>query len=284
MSTTTRQRLRLRAHFGISKNPFAKKMWARHMFDSGSQRDLLYGLEMWTEVGGIALVTGPSGVGKSITLRRFVQELDDNRFRVFTFSYLPSTVTGFLRSLCRLLGLPMRMHRTDLFDAVQQHLVEYAEQHGSHPILVIDDAEGLTAAVVDTLRRMTAYELDAEDRFSILIAGTDDVLRVIRPAQQEPLRSRISFAQMLHPFNLEDTRNYVRFHLERADANPKLISDAAVTRLFQASQGRPRQINQLALQAMIGAAVAGLETIDGDFMKQVIQSHPLYHAVDGVSP
>ena len=282
--TTTHQRKRLRAHFGLSKNPFAKKMWARHMFDSVSQRELLAGLEMWTELGGIALVTGPSGVGKSITLRRFVHELDDNRFRVFSFSYLPSTVTGFLRSLCRHLGLPMRLHRTDLFDAAQQHLAEYAEQHGAHPIVVLDDAEGLTGDVVDTLRRMTAYDLDAEDRFSVLIAGTDEVLRVIRPAHQEPLRTRITFAHMLHPFNLEDTRNYVRFHLQRADANPKLFSDAGVTKLFQASQGRPRQINQLALQALIGAAVSGRETIDGDFMKRVIQAHPLYHSSDGATP
>lgn len=279
-----RQRMRLRAHFGFSKSPFAKKMWARHMFDSMSQRQLLRGLEMWSELGGISLVTGPSGVGKSIALRRFVHELDDSRFRVFSFSYLPSTVTGFLRSLCRHLGLPMRLHRVDLFDAAQHMLVHYADQHGAHPIVVLDDAEGLTEAVVDMLRRLTTYDLDAEDRFSVLIAGTDDVLRVIRPAHQEPLRTRISFAHVLHAFNLEDTHNYIRFHLERADANPKLFSDDATSRLFHASQGRPRQINQLAVQALIEAAVAGRETLDGAFMKHVIASHPLYHATDGASP
>ena len=282
--TAERQRMRLRAHFAFSKSPFAKKMWARQMFDSMSQRQLLRGLEMWTDLGGIALVTGPSGVGKSITLRRFVHELDDSRFRVFSLSYLPSTVTGFLRSLCRHLGLPMRLHGVDLFDAAQQMLVQYADQHGAHPVLVLDDAEGLTDPVVDTLRRLTTYDLDAEDRFSLLIAGSDELLRVIRPTHQEPLRTRISFAHVLHAFSLEDTQNYVRFHLERADADPKLFSPDAVARIFHASQGRPRQINQLALQALIEAAVAGRESIDGAFIKHVIAAHPLYHATDGASP
>ena len=39
------------------------------------------------------------------------------RFHVIDFDYLPTTQTGFLRSLCRKLGLPMRLHSADLFDA-----------------------------------------------------------------------------------------------------------------------------------------------------------------------
>ena len=104
---------RLRSHYAFTKMPFCKGMWARHMFGSESQRELLQGLELWTELKGLALVIGPSGVGKSITLRRFVEERDDARFRVLSFTYLPTTVNGFLRSLSRRLGLRMRMHTAD---------------------------------------------------------------------------------------------------------------------------------------------------------------------------
>lgn len=68
---TQRQKRKLRAHFGFSKLPFNKAMWAKQMFDSESQRELSHGLEMWTEIAGFGLVTGHSGVGKSISLRRF---------------------------------------------------------------------------------------------------------------------------------------------------------------------------------------------------------------------
>jgi type II secretory pathway predicted ATPase ExeA len=273
---TGRQKRKLRSHFGFARLPFAKAMWATHMFDSQSQRELLDGLGLWTEVHGISLVNGPTGVGKSITLRRFVSELDTARFHLVDFEYLPTTTTGFLRSLCRKLALPMRVHTADLFDAVKAHLSTYEQEHGPHPILVIDNGEGLSITILDLLRRLTCYELDAEDRFSLLLAGTDELLAALRDGALASLRTRISYAQTLRPFALEDTRNYIQFHLQRAEVDPKLFTEDAIKRLFQASHGRPRAINQLAMQALIQAAVLGRDTVDGDFMAHLITAHPLY--------
>lgn len=278
---TPRDSMRLRKHYGFSRVPFTKHMWAAQMFDSQGQRELLQGLRMWTEVRGFTLVAGPAGVGKSITLRRFVQDLDEARFRVIDFSYLPTTVTGFLRSLSRKLDLPMRQHSADLFDQVQRYLVSYENDHGAHPVIVIDDAEGLPFQVIDLLRRLASYDLDSQDLFSIVLAGTDDILLVLGHPALESLRSRLFYVQALRPFGLEDTRNYIRFHLERADLDPKLFSDPAVKRLFQASKGRPRSINQLATQALIQAAVQGRDKLDGDFMAAVIGAHPLYQSTGG---
>lgn len=278
------EKLRLRSHFAFSHMPFSKYMWAKHMFDSAAQRELLQGLLMWTEVKGIALVTGATGVGKSITLRRFAAELDEARYRIFEFTQLPATLHGFLRSLSRKLGLPMRLHTTDLFDAVQSHLAGFASEHGPHPVLLIDDAEGITDSVLDALRRLTCYELDAEDRFSFVLSGTDDLVATLRHPALAPLRSRVTYAQALRPFGVEDTRNYVVHHLTHAGVDPKLFSDEAVKRIFQASEGRPRNINQLAIHALIGAAALGRETIDGEFMGRQVDSHPLYRAKPGAEP
>ena len=70
----------------------------------------------------------------------------------------------------------------------------------------------------------------------------------------------------------------MRFHLERAEGDPKLFSDDAARRIFQASQGRPRHVNQLSVHVLIAAAVLGRETIDGNFVAQQIAAHPLYAA------
>jgi type II secretory pathway predicted ATPase ExeA len=227
------------------------------------------------------LVSGPAGVGKSITLRRFVAGLDQARWRVIEFSYLPTTPTGFLRTLNRKLGLPMRMHGADLFDQAQNYLVNHQQDHGSHPLILVDDGEGLPVAVIDLLRRLTSFDLDSEDRFSIVFSGTEDLLTTLAVPSLEPLRSRFSYVQGLRPFGLDDTRNYVRFHLDRAETPPKLFSDSAIRQLFNASAGRPRSINQLAVQALIHAAVHGRDEIDGDLMKGLIQTHPLFQASMG---
>ena len=273
---TTPDKKRLRSHFGFTKIPFSKYMKASQMFDSTSQRELRYGLDMWTEVKGFSLVTGPTGVGKSITLRRFLQELQTTRYIVFEVSTLPATVNGFLRLLSRKLGLPMRQHTTDFFDAAQKYLMSYEQDHGSHPILVIDDAEGLMPEVVDAIRRLTTYNLDSQDRFSVLISGIEGLLEVLQMNLLAPLRARFSFVQSLKPFGMEDTRNYICFHLERADGDPNLFTDDAIRKIFQASMGRPRSINQLALQALIQTAVQGRDQIDGTSMKNLIAAHPLY--------
>jgi len=273
-----RVKRKLRAHFGFTKLPFNKAMWAKQMFDSESQRELRDGLAMWTEVAGFALVTGHSGVGKSISLRSFVADLDENRFRIVQFTYLPSTVTGFLRSLARALGVKVFRIGSDLFDAVRLHLTAHEVDQAAHPIIIIDDAEGLSIEVLDVLRRLTTSDLDAEDRFSIVLAGTEEISTTLRHPMLESLRSRVSYAHALRPFTLEDTRAYVRFHMERAEGDPKLFSDDATRRLFQASQGRPRHVNQLAMHVLIAAAVLGRETVDGNFVGQQIAAHPLYAA------
>ena len=283
MSPSKRQTQRLRAHFAFTKLPFHKAMWAKQMYDSAAQRELRQALEMWTDLHGVVVVVGPSGVGKSITLRRFVGDLDESRFHVIRFTYLPTSTVGFLRSLTRALGLPMRHHGADLFDAAQQHLVTYEKEHGPHPLLIVDDAEGLSVPVLDILRRLTAWDLDAEEHFSMLISGTEMMLRTLRHEGLSPLCSRVAYTHGLRPFSLDDTRNYIRFHLERAEGDVKLFSDEAIKKLFQASGGKPRYINQLSVQALIQAAVMGREKINGSFMAEQISNHPFYQHSPGAS-
>lgn len=266
---------RLQSHFGLAGLPFRKGITAQQMFDSASQREVFHALILWLGVRGIALMTAATGLGKSITARRFCLELDEARYRVWRFGQVPMTPNGFLRSLSRMLDLPVRRQTADLFDAVRTHLVTYAEVHGPHPLLILDDVEGMRVDCLDLLRRLTTWEMDAEDRVSVLLIGTDDLLRTLQHPDLASLRSRISYARQLRPFGLEDTRNYVRFQLKQAGGSPDILSDDAVRELYAVAQGAPRTTNQIALQAMIQAAVEGVERIDGRFMQSVISSHPL---------
>jgi type II secretory pathway predicted ATPase ExeA len=269
------QKRRLQAHFAFSGMPFRKNVPAHKMFDSRAQRDLVHALALWAELRGLGLVTGPTGVGKSISVRKFVSQLDEQRFHVLRFHQVPTTPTGLLRSLSRLLELPMRRHLADLFDQIREHLTVTAAS-GPHTLIVLDDAEGMRPEALDIVRRLTATDLDADDRFSVLTAGTDDLLHTLARPELASLRSRFAYAVALRPFSLEDTLNYVRFHLREAGTTATLLTDDAVRAVFHVSQGVPRLINQLVLQALIQAAVEGRDDVDGRFMKALIAAHPLY--------
>jgi len=272
---TPPQRQRLKAHFGMTRVPFCKTIQTHQMFDSSSQRELYHSLILWSEIRGMTLVIGDPGVGKSITLRRLVYDLDKNHFNVYKLSCVPSTPVGVLRSLCRVLGLPVLNHGADLFDAVQNHLASYQHENGPHPLLVIDDADGMKTSCLDVLRRLTTYDLDAEDRFSLILSGTEALVRTLRHPTLKPLRSRFVFSQSLRPFNLEDTRNYITYHLQRVDAPHSLITDPAVSKIFALSKGIPREINQVVQYLLIKAAACGIEQIDGDFAAAKISENPL---------
>jgi len=136
-------------------------------------------------------------LAERLPLRRFTSGLDEARFLVIDFAYLPSTVTGFMRSLSRKRALPMRLHTADLFDAAQAYLTSYEKDHGAHPIIVLDDAEGLRVPVIDAIRRLTCYDLDSEDRFSVLLSGTEELLTKLADPVLTPLRSRFTYSYTL---------------------------------------------------------------------------------------
>jgi type II secretory pathway predicted ATPase ExeA len=97
----------------------------------------------------------------------------------------------------------------------------------------------------------------------------------------ERFNTRLGFVHALRGLNLEDTRNYIAFQLRHAGARDGLFAEGAVKKLFQASGGTPRRINQLALHTLIQGAVLGIDTVSTEFMTQQLHSHPLYDPATG---
>lgn len=270
------QKRRLQAHFGFTGLPFRKNVKAGKMFDSQSQRELRHGLHLWLEIRGLGLVTGPSGVGKSISVRRFVAELPADRYAVHHFGQIPTTALGFLRALSRRLQLRHRAHLADQFEDIRAALARHEDEHGTHPVLILDDAEGMRPSTLDLVRRLTAHELDGTEAVSILLVGTERLLDTLRDPILVPLRTRFGYAHQLRAFGLEDARNYVRHHVTTSGGGDRLFTEGALTALFSASQGVPRQVNQLALQALVDAVVRGQDAVDASLMKHMLKAHPLY--------
>lgn len=272
------QRLHLKSYFGFSKIPFTKYMWATKMFDASAQIELIQGLHLWLETRGIAFVYGPAGVGKSITLRRFKAEVDERRYDLFYLFNLRITPLGFLRSLSRTLGLPVLYHQADLFDSISTYLAQYEERNRKHPILIFDDGDGLSDTLIDMLRLLANFDMDSQDRFSFILSGSHKLALRLREPLNEAFKQRIGFAHNLRAFTIEDARNYIRFHLDRVDAPKELFNDEAVQIIFNLAQGLPRVINQIALQALIRAAIRKADKIDENFLKQHVLNGSLFDA------
>lgn len=248
-------RAHLSSYFGFSKIPFTKFMWSKKMFDASSQRELIDGLHFWLETKGIALLCGPPGAGKSISLRKFKEELDDRRYDLFYLFNLRITPIGLLRSLCRILALPVLYHQADLFDSISAFLNQYEQRTGKHPVIIFDDGDGLSDRLIELLRSLGNFMMDSEDRFSFILSGSQKLALRLKQPQNEAFRQRIVFAHNLRAFTIEDARNYICFHLERAEGPKELFSETAVQLISHLAKGLPRVINQIALQTLIRAAI-----------------------------
>lgn len=270
------QKIHLKSYFGFSKVPFTKYMWASKMFDAKAQQELVQGLHLWLETRGISLIYGPPGVGKSISLRRFKADIDARRFEVFYLFNLRITPTGFLRSLSRTLGLPVLYHRADLFDAISAFLGQYEERTGKHPIIIFDDGDGLSDQLLELFRLLANFAMDSEDRFSFILAGSQNLALRIRNPQNESLKQRITFSHNLRGLTIDDAREYIRFHLERAEGPRDLFTDNAIQTIFHLAKGLPRVINQIALQGIIRAAIQRIDSIDETFLKQHVISNSIF--------
>jgi len=270
------ERTHLTSYFGFSKLPFTKYMWSKKMFDASSQRELIDGLHFWLETKGIALLCGPPGAGKSISLRRFKEELDDRRYDLFYLFNLRITPIGLLRSLCRTLALPLLHHQADLFDSISAFLDQYEHRTGKHPIIIFDDGDGLSDRLIELLRSLANFVMDSEDRFSFILSGSQKLASRLKQPQNEPFRQRIIFTHNLRAFTIDDTRNYVRFHLERSEGPKELFTDTAVQLIFNMAKGLPRVINQIALQSIIRAAIRKVDKIDENFLKQQVLNGSLF--------
>jgi len=270
------QRVHLTSYFGFSKIPFTKFMWSKKMFDASSQRELIEGLHYWLETKGIAFLCGPPGAGKSISLRRFKEELDDRRYDLFYLFNLRITPIGLLRSLCRILTLPVLYHQADLFDSISSFLNQYEQRTGKHPVIIFDDGDGLSDRLIELLRSLGNFMMDSEDRFSFILSGSQKLALRLKQPQNEAFRQRIVFAHNLRAFTIEDAKNYIRFHLERAEGPKELFSEGAVQLIFHLAKGLPRVINQIALQTLIRAATRKVDKIDETFLKQQVLNGSLF--------
>lgn len=270
------QRLHLKSYFGFSKIPFTKYMWSKKMFDASAQRELIDGFHLWLQTRGIALLCGPPGVGKSISLRRFKEELEDRRYDLFYMSNLRTTPTGFLRSLCRILGLPILYHQADLFDSISSSLAHYEERTAKHPILIFDDGDALSDPLLELLRSLANFNMDSEDRFSFILSGSQKLALRLRQPQNEAFTQRIGFAHTLRGFTIDDARNYIRFHIERSEGPKDLFTEQAAQLIFNLAKGLPRVINQIALHALIRATIRKVDKIDENFLKHHVLNNSLF--------
>lgn len=260
-----------RKHFGLNRHPFAKEIEPEDLFASAGSRELEARLGHLFEMRGIGLISGDSGSGKTCACRKVVSALHTGLYRVVYVPLSTGNVMDLYKSIAWELGLPTERSRAALYRQIRNEVTRLVTDARCRPILMVDEAHHLRPEVLEDLRLLTNYQMDAENRLCLLLVGHAELRRRIGMAVYEALNQRIVVRFHLPGLTREELPQYLAHLLRLAGTELPLFEPAAVEAIFQATQGLPRKVNLLAHHALLAAAVAKAKTASVDHIQTALQ-------------
>jgi len=256
------------AYFGLKREPFSIAPDPRYLFMSERHREalahLLYGVNAG---GGFVLLTGEIGAGKTTICRCFLEQIP-RRCNVAYIFNPKLTVTELLKSVCDEFHVPYQhlgpglATVKDYIDPLNQFLLK-THAVGQNNVLIIDEAQNLSAEVLEQLRLLTNLETSERKLLQIILIGQPELRTMLARPELEQLAQRVIARFHLQALSLEEARHYIQHRLTVAGLKSALpFSSRAIQRIHKLSRGIPRRINLLCDRAMLGAFAESASTID----------------------
>ena len=179
-------------HFALTRLPFETPAHTDELFDSGSRREAQARLQHLIELRGIGLLTGEVGSGKTTVCRNVAATLHPGRYRVCYVSLTTGNVLDMYKSIGWELGLPTERSRATAYRAIRAEITRLVGEAKQLPVLVIDEAQHLRNDVLEDLRLLTNFAMDAENRLCLLLVGLTELRRRLTMAVHESLTQLVN--------------------------------------------------------------------------------------------
>ncbi len=243
------------AYFGLSEAPFSITPDPHYLFLSKRHQEALAHLLYGTgENGGFLQLTGEVGTGKTTVCRAFLEQLPP-QVDVALILNPALTVPELLHTICDEFGIPVPAGETStklMVDRLNQYLLQ-AHARGRRPLLMIDEAQNLSAEVLEQIRLLTNLETPKHKLLQIFLVGQPELRELLQRKGLRQVAQRITARYHLQPLNGRETRSYIQHRLAVAGATQNPFSRAAIRRIHRLAGGVPRLINILCDRALLGA-------------------------------
>lgn len=260
---------------GLKFNPFSAQVPVEALWNSPVIDQFCWRLEQQLSEGGFALISGVSGSGKSATLRLLQARLASQReVAVGVLSRPQAALADFYRELGDLFGVPLRPHnRWASAKALRERWLQHIDTALVRPILLVDEAQEMHAAVLSELRLLTSADLDSRSILTVVLAGDDRLCARFETPELLPLASRIRTrlrTQTLPPADLLQGLQ----HLLAAAGNPRLLTPGLQQTLCEHAAGNLRLLMNMAHELFVTACNQKLDAIDEKLYLQVFNPDP----------
>lgn len=259
----------LLAWYGFKHYPFDKEIKSGEVVDTPVLEEAHARLEYMKRRGGIMLLTGDPGVGKTLATRCFADTLNDNLFHVIYTPLSTLNRSDILRHFNSLLGLPNRFSKSANYQQIQKELLDSREQRGRTIVLILDEAHLLKSGPLEEIRLLTNFKMDSYDPFLLILSGQSDLKRTMDFAVMEPLNQRIRMRYHMTGLSEKDTRHYISSRLKWAGCTAPLFKEDALSAIKEYSFGFPRLIGNICEEALTYAMFCDQKTVDADMILKI---------------
>ena len=250
--------------FGVT--PDTRFLYLNHMYRE-SLASLWYGIKEGR--GFMALVAEP-GMGKTTLLFQLLQRLRTTSARtVFLFQRCCDS-SDLIRYLLLDLGICPASDMVSMHYQLNEVLLREARA-GRQFVLVIDEAQNLSAPVLESIRLLSDFETSQGKLLQIILAGQGQLVKTLTRPEMLQLTQRISVTQFLDPLDSTEVGQYVRHRLGVAGYEGKpLFTADAMDLVARESGGIPRNINSICFGALSTALALGRKRIDCEIVNEAV--------------
>ena len=257
------------ARYGMETNPFHKNS-KEILFKSAEYKEAFFRLDKFGSVLGFGLLTGGPGKGKTTTSRNWAASLNKSLYSVTYTSFSSLGVNDFYRNLASELGAEPAYRKSDNFHRIQDEVNRLYVEKKKTPVIIIDEADRINAAVLSDFKILFNFDMDSRDRAAVLLVGAPSLNTTLRYSTHEALRQRLVMNYNMEGLSKEEGRMYIQAKLDGAGCRQRVFDDGATEAILNAADGTPRLINRLCSTCLLIAGTKGLSLVTTDIAMQAI--------------
>ncbi|WP_336366619.1 ExeA family protein [Marinobacter sp. C2H3] len=257
--------------FGFREPPFSIAPDPRYLYLSDRHKEalahLMYGVQGQGS-GGFIVITGEVGTGKTTVSRCFIENAPENVDIALILNPRLSA-RELLSAVCDELEIAHAAEASikQMVDLINRDLLN-AHARGRHKVLMIDEAQNLSADVLEQLRLLTNLETAEKKLLQIVLLGQPELQQVLALPELRQLNQRVTARYHLDAIAADDLPGYLRYRVSVAGIRGDLFTAGAIKRLYRESQGIPRLINLISDRALLGAYAEGDHEIQRAHIRQ----------------
>lgn len=260
------------AFYGFIEKPFEITPNPRFLYLSDSHKEALAHLIYATkEDKGFTVISGEVGTGKTMIGRTLLSRLDGNVKTVYIFDPSISPL-DFLHYICEALGIKGHQRSRGQYIAQLYAFLVEAKARGEKALLVIDEAQCLSADLLEEIRLLTNLETDRTKLLLVALLGQPELNDLLDRHEFRQLKQRISLRYHMQPLTKKDIKKYIETRLKVVGApNLNIFKPKAIKKIYEYSKGTPRLINIICDNALLTGFSLDKKVINESIIQEVIQ-------------